>query len=174
MRKACKLAGYDYFQSNEKLDSKFILDTKTDLAKKKSSRANSSDESEQQVARCIECNSCWCANHNIHLPNTENPFTSLDNDSSIDEENSTRDPDLLAQLQPFTADDHYTIAASIITLKNDLPIRFALDIGSLQSNYISVDPAKALEAAGVERKQCNQKVSSALHGICVQTHGRMP
>jgi hypothetical protein len=134
MGKAWKLAGYDYFQSKEKLESKFIEDAKADLTKKKSSRANSSDEGEEQVACCIECDTCCCVNHNIHSPNTENPFTSLDNDSSIDEENSTRDSDLLAQLQPFTSDDDYTIAASIITLKNDLPIRFLLDIGTLVSN----------------------------------------
>jgi len=91
-----------------------------------------------------KCDSCCCVNHNIHSSNITNPFTSLDNDSSIDEENSTRDSDLLAQLQPFTSDDDYTIAASIITLKNNLPIRFLLDIGSLQSNYISADLAKAL------------------------------
>ena len=171
--KAWKLAGHNFFQQGETLDSKFIEDAKAGFKKKKSSKADSSDEGEEQVACCIECDSCCCVNHNIHSPNITNPFTSLDNDSSIDEENSTRDSDLLAQLQPFTSDDDYTIAASIITLKNNLPIRFLLDIGSLQSNYISVDLAKALEAAGVERKECNQKVCSALHGICKQTHGRM-
>ena len=50
MGKAWKLAGYDYFQSKEKLESKFIEDAKADLAKKKSSRANSSDEGNKQVA----------------------------------------------------------------------------------------------------------------------------
>ena len=113
MGKTWKLAGNDYFQAHEKLDSKFIESAKADLAKKKkSSKANSSDEGEEQVACCIECDTCCCVNHNIHSSNTENPFTSLDNDSSIDEVNSTKDSDSLAQLQPFTSDNDYTIVAS--------------------------------------------------------------
>ena len=76
-------------------------------------------------------------------------------------------------LSAFTSTDDYTIPANVITESNELPIRFLLDIGALQDNYVSLDMAKALEAKGITRSKCNQKVCSAMSGMCKQAQGRM-
>ena len=76
-------------------------------------------------------------------------------------------------LSAFTSKDDYTIPATAITIKDDLPIRFLLDIGALQGNYISKDLANALESRGVVRNKCNHRVCSAMSGLCQHSDGLM-
>jgi len=147
--KAWKRAGYSFLDRKVELDPKFY-------------------KGKEIVACCIECTSSVPVN-----PNPITPNLNTDSDIKNTDSDSSENTDLLANLQPFTSDEDFTIPATIITMKNDLPIRFLLDIGALQGNYISLDLAKALEASGVERKKCSQKVCSALHGICKEAHGMM-
>ena len=142
--KAWKKAGHDSLQSNIQLPD--------------------TSQGKEALMCCTECKP-------IPIPTEYNPIIgNVDITSTVINPNKE---DLFANLQPFNSDDDYTIPAMIITAKNDLPIHFLLDIGALQGNYISLDLATALEAAGIQRKKCHQKVCSALHGICKETHGIM-
>jgi len=77
-------------------------------------------------------------------------------------------------LSAFTLKDDYTIPATAITIKDDLPIRFLLDIDALQGNYISKDLANAaLESRGVVTNKCNHCVCSAMSGLYQHSDGLM-
>ena len=94
---------------------------------------------------------CYKTCHECTPPNINNPNepTFMNKDSS-------------ELLSAFTSKEDYTIPATAITLKEDLPLRFLLDIGALQGNYISKDLAVALESRGIIRNKCNHRVCSAM------------
>jgi hypothetical protein len=73
----------------------------------------------------------------------------------------------------FTSKDDYTVPAAAITIKDDLPIRFVLDIGALQCNYISKDLVNALKSRGIVRNKCTHRVCSAMSGLCQHPDGLM-
>ena len=123
----------------------------------------------------MESLSCMC--HDCVPPNT-NPTSENATHSQPIEEVDTNPPifntiEGQELLSAFNSTDDYTIPAHALTVKDDLPIRFLLDIGALQGNYISLDLAKALEAKGIPRSQCNHRVCSAMSEMCKQAQGKM-
>ena len=158
--------GYHVFPEDEKIHKEFLASNRADT-KSADYKIPRKGKKGEEIACCLECNT---------LNLLSNPINNIEsrNDSKADNSDlNNKNTDLLSKLKPFSSNDDYTISATVITLKNDLPIRFLLDIGALQDNYISVDLANALEAAGIQRLQCNQKVCSALNNICKVAHGKM-
>ena len=107
---------------------------------------------------------CTCHGtcHECKPPNTDNPT-----EPTFSNKNSSE------LLSAFTSKEDYTIPATAITIKDDLPLRFLLDIGALQGNYISKDLAIALESRGVIRNKCNHRVCSAMSNLCQTADGLM-
>ena len=123
----------------------------------------------------MEFLSCMC--HDCVPPNT-NPISENATHSQPIEEVDTNPPifntiEGQELLSAFNSTDDYTIPGHALTVKDDLPIRFLLYIGALQGNYISLDLAKALEAKGIPRSQCNHRVCSAMSEMCKQAQGKM-
>ena len=123
------------------------------------------------VLSCI-CHDYSFSNNISYASNkTTNSCTKEEENNIIPNINNTIEGEEI--LSAFTSTTDYTIPANAITEFSELPIRFLLDIGSLQANYVSLDMAKALEAQGVRRSKCNHKVCSAMSGICKEAQGRI-
>ena len=71
----------------------------------------------------------------------------------------------------FDSKDDYTISAIAITIKDDLPIRFLLDIGAFRGNSIDKNLSNVLEFQGVAKNKCNHRLCSALSGLFQHSDG---
>ena len=118
------------------------------------------------IDKCIPCNNKPAGCNKTSFPIYDNGDYTKDSTLMTGE-------NIPKILSAFNSNDDYTLPATIITSHNDISILFLLDIGALQGNYISLDLATALEAQGIPRKKCSQKVCSAMSNFCKETYGKM-
>ena len=100
-----------------------------------------------------------------------NLFSIIENEGYIRDSILMTGEDIPIILSVFNPNVHYTLPVTIIATRNDVCIRFVLDLCVFQGGYISMGLATDWEAQGIPRMKCNQKVCSAMSNCCKETFG---
>jgi hypothetical protein len=86
-----------------------------------------------------------------------NLFSIIENEDYIRDSILMTGEDIPIILSVFNPNVHYTLPVTIIATRNDVCIRFVLDLCEFQGGYISMGLATDWEAQGIPRMECNQK-----------------